>query len=203
MKIEIHDSLEAVGATAWDALQAGSRLRSPFLTWTWQREWVASFAQGRRLELRRVTDGTGQLVALLPLVETAPDRLMLTGGSDVSDYLDLLVLRDREEEAWTALLDARAAEPSVWELHAVPEASATVTAAPALAAAAGLTMTSRVEERCPVLRLPETWEIYLASLTGKHRHELSRKIRRFEREGTRKNGQAGQQLRLLPRSLSS
>ena len=182
MKIEIHDSLEAVGATAWDALQAGSRLRSPFLTWTWQREWVASFAQGRRLELRRVTDGTGQLVALLPLVETAPDRLMLTGGSDVSDYLDLLVLRDREEEAWTALLGARAAEPSVWELHAVPEASATVTAAPALAAAAGLTMTSGVEERCPVLRLPETWETYLASLSGKHRHELSRKIRRFERE---------------------
>ena len=88
-----------------------SRLRSPFLTWTWQREWVASFAQGRRLELRRVTDGTGQLVALLPLVETAPDRLMLTGGADVSDYLDLLALRDREEEAWTALLGARAAEP--------------------------------------------------------------------------------------------
>src|SRR4029434_5660747 len=59
LKIEIHDSLEAVGATAWDALQAGSRLRSPFLTWTWQREWVASFAPRRRLRVKRVTAGTG------------------------------------------------------------------------------------------------------------------------------------------------
>jgi CelD/BcsL family acetyltransferase involved in cellulose biosynthesis len=182
VKIEIHDSLEAVGATAWDALQAGSRLRSPFLAWTWQHEWVSAFRGGRRLELRRVTDGTGQVVALLPLIETAPGRLMLTGGTDVSDYLDLLALRDREEEAWTALLGARATERSVWELHAVPAASPTVTAMPALGAAIGLTVTSVVEERCPVLRLPATWETYLASLPGKHRHELSRKIRRFERE---------------------
>jgi CelD/BcsL family acetyltransferase involved in cellulose biosynthesis len=143
---------------------------------------VTAFAAGRRLELRRVTDGTGQLVALLPLIEIAPGQLMLTGGADVSDYLDLLVLREREEEAWTALLAARATDRSVWELHAVPAASPTVTAVPALAAAAGLTVTSVVEERCPVLRLPDTWETYLASLSGKHRHELSRKIRRFERE---------------------
>ena len=142
MKIEIHDSLEAVGATAWDALQAGSRLRSPFLTWTWQREWVASFAQGRRLELRRVTMARASWWRCCPWWRPRPADCMLMGGSDVSDYLDLLVLRDREEEAWTALLQSRAAEPSVWELHAVPEASATVTAAPALAAAAGLTMTA-------------------------------------------------------------
>jgi hypothetical protein len=50
------------------------------------------------------------------------------------------------------------------------------------AAAAGLTVTSVVEERCPVLKLPDTWETYLASLSSKHRHEMSRKIRRFERE---------------------
>jgi CelD/BcsL family acetyltransferase involved in cellulose biosynthesis len=182
VKIEIHDSLEAVGPSDWDALQAGTRLRSPFLTWIWQSEWVTAFSGGRRLEVRRVTDGTGQLVAVLPLIELGPDRLMLTGGSDVSDYLDLIVLRDREEEAWTALLGARATERPGWELHAVPAASPTVTAGPALAAAVGLTMTSVVEERCPVLHLPDSWETYLASLSSKHRHELSRKIRRFERE---------------------
>jgi CelD/BcsL family acetyltransferase involved in cellulose biosynthesis len=182
VKIEIHDSLDAVGASAWDALQGASRLRSPFLAWTWQSEWVRAFGEGRRLEVRRVTDGTGQLVALLPLIEIAPGRLMFTGGSDVSDYLDLIALRDREEEAWTALLAARAADRSTWEMHAVPEASATVTAMPALAAAAGLSVTNTVEERCPVLQLPTTWDAYLASLSGKHRHEMSRKIRRFERE---------------------
>jgi CelD/BcsL family acetyltransferase involved in cellulose biosynthesis len=182
VKTDVHDSLEAVGADAWDALHAESRLRSPFLSWTWQREWVAVFAEGRRLELRRVVDGTGRLVGLLPLVQIGPDRWLLVGGADVSDYLDLIALRDHEEEAWAALLSARAADPAVWELHAVPAASPTVTAMPALAGAAGLEVTSSVEERCPVLTLPDSWDTLLASLSGKHRHEISRKLRRFERE---------------------
>ena len=182
MKIDVHDTLEAVGPEAWDALHAQSRLRSPFLTWTWQREWVAVFGEGRRLELRRAVDGGGRLVALLPLVEIAPERWLLVGGADVSDYLDLIVLRDREEEAWAGLLGARAASPASWELHAVPGASPTVTAMPALAAAVGLTVDAPCEERCPVLALPESWDALLASLSGKHRHELARKLRRFDRE---------------------
>ncbi|MER3395928.1 MAG: hypothetical protein C4318_00455 [Acidimicrobiia bacterium] len=38
------------------------------------------------------------------------------------------------------------------------------------------------EEVCPVLELPGSYAEYLASLTSKHRHELRRKIRRFEAE---------------------
>jgi CelD/BcsL family acetyltransferase involved in cellulose biosynthesis len=182
VKTDVHDSLEAVGAAAWDTLHAESRLRSPFLAWTWQFEWVSVFGEGRRLELRRVVDGTGRLVALLPLLETAPGRWLLAGGADVSDYLDLLAVRDREEEAWAALLGARATDRAVWELHAVPGTSPTVTALPGLAAAAGLTASVTLEERCPVLALPDSWETLLASLSGKHRHELTRKLRRFERE---------------------
>ena len=43
-------------------------------------------------------------------------------------------------------------------------------------------MTVAVEERCPILELPATWEAYLATLSGKHRHEMLRKLRRLERE---------------------
>jgi CelD/BcsL family acetyltransferase involved in cellulose biosynthesis len=182
VKTDVHDSLEAVGPDAWDALHAESRLRSPFLAWAWQREWVGVFGEGRRLELHRVVDGTGHLVALLPLVETAPDHWLLVGGADISDYLDLLAVRDREDEAWAALLGSRATDRAVWELHAVPASSPTVTALPALAAAAGLEVSAPVEERCPILALPESWDALLATLSGKHRHELTRKLRRFERE---------------------
>ena len=182
LKVEILDGLDAVGAGAWDALAASARLPAPFLGWTWQAEWARAFATGCRLEIRRVTDGEGRLVALLPLYETAPGRLALLGGADVCDYLDLLALRGHESRAWAAILESRAAEPAVWELHAVPAASPTVTALPGLAAACGLTAETRVEERCPVLELPATWEAYLAGLSGKHRHELQRKLRRIDRE---------------------
>lgn len=182
MKVEIHDRLEAIDAGAWDEVVAASRLRSPFLTWAWQREWVRAFAEGCRLEIRAVVDPADRLLAVLPLHEIEPGLLRLVGGADVSDYLDLIAVQGREEEAWTALLQARAAERAVWRLHAVPAASPTVTALPALAAACALVASSEVEERCPVLTLPGSWEAYLETLPGKHRHEMMRKLRRFERE---------------------
>src|SRR3989441_9043126 len=182
MKTDVVDRLEAVGVAAWDHLVAQSRLGSPFLTWTWQREWTRAFAADRRLEIRRVEDAEGRLVALLPLHEAAPGVLTLIGGADISDYLDLIALAGREEEAWMALLQSRAAERVAWDLHAVPGTSPTVTVLPQLAPACGLSASVAIEERCPVLALPSSWEAYLASLSGKHRHELMRKTRRLERD---------------------
>ena len=182
MKVSIRDRLDAVGARAWDDLVAASRLRSPFLSWTWQCEWSRTFAEQRRLEIRCVEDDGGDLVAVLPLYESATGAMEIIGGADVSDYLDLIAVKGREEEAWTALFQSRSADAVEWILHAVPEASPTVSALPPLASASGLEVSATVEERCPVLALPPSWEAYLARLSGKHRHELQRKIRRLERE---------------------
>jgi CelD/BcsL family acetyltransferase involved in cellulose biosynthesis len=182
VKVQIHDGLDAIGARAWDELAALCRLRSPFVTWTWQQQWVQAFAGGCRLQIHAVTDPADRLFALLPLYEIEPGLLNLVGGADVSDYLDLIAVEGREDEAWTALLQARAADPARWRLHAVPAASPTVTTLPALAAACALAASSTVEERCPVLALPDSWDAYLDTLTGKHRHEIKRKLRRFERE---------------------
>lgn len=181
MKVETFDRLEAIGPAAWSALHEGARLRSPFLTFAWQRAWVGAFAPDRRLDIRTVKDAAGQLVAILPLYEKAHGLLELIGGRDVSDYLDLLALAGREGEAWSALLAARGDGPE-WLLHAVPAQSPTVTALPALAGAADVAVTLAVEERCPVLPLPGSWDAYLAGLGGKHRHEMQRKIRRLWRE---------------------
>jgi CelD/BcsL family acetyltransferase involved in cellulose biosynthesis len=182
VKVDVHDRLEAVEPAAWNRLHASSRLRSPFLSFTWQEAWTRAFVSERRLEVRTVKDADGSLVAVLPLYEVASGVMELVGGADVSDYLDLLSVADREEAAWAALLSSRGDDRDAWVLHAVPAASPTLTVAPALAAAAGLDAAVSVEERCPVLALPESWDAYLARLPGKHRHELQRKVRRLERE---------------------
>jgi CelD/BcsL family acetyltransferase involved in cellulose biosynthesis len=183
MKVDLHDRLETVGPATWNTLHARTRQRVPFLGWTWQTEWVRAFAAGHRLELWRVAEDDGSLVALLPLVAVDPATSRLVGGADVSDYLDLICAAGREEEAWAALLGARGVPGPAWELHAVPGGSPTVRALPALAAAAGLVVDVAVEERCPILDpLPASWDAYLAGLTGKQRHELTRKMRRLERE---------------------
>jgi CelD/BcsL family acetyltransferase involved in cellulose biosynthesis len=182
VKTEILDDLDAVGPAAWQALHAASALRSPFLSWVWQTEWKRAFAAESRLELRRVTDDAGRLLGLLPLYEAEPGLLRLLGGVDVSDYLDLLAEAGREIDVWSALLGSRGPERPVWDLHSVPAASPTVKRLPALAAEHGVDVRVAVEERCPILALPATWEAYLAGLSGKHRHELTRKMRRLERE---------------------
>jgi CelD/BcsL family acetyltransferase involved in cellulose biosynthesis len=174
--------MEAVGRAAWEDLCAASRLRAPFSSWTWQTEWLHAFAADRRLEIRTVEDADGTLVGALPLFEAAPDLLRIVGGADVSDYLDVLAVMGREEEVWSALLQARAADRDVWQLHAVPAASPTISALPGIAATCGLKVATAVEERCPVLDLPDSWDEYLGSLPSKHRHELQRKIRRLRRE---------------------
>ena len=182
MKTEILEDLDAVGPAAWQALHAASALRSPFLGWIWQSEWARAFAPANRLEIRKVTDDTGRLLGLLPLYEAEPDVLRVLGGVDVSDYLDLLAEAGRETEVWTALLASRPPTRPAWDLHSVPASSPTVQQLPALAAEHGLDVQVGVEERCPVLALPATWDDYLAGLSGKHRHEMLRKMRRLERE---------------------
>ena len=184
MKIEVLEDLDAVGPAAWQALHTATAGRSPFLSWTWQSEWTRAFAPGERLEIRRVTDDAGRLLGLLPLYEAEPGVFRLIGGADVSDYLDVLAEAGREDEVWAALLGSRPAARPVWEIHSVPAASPTVTRLPALAAEHGAEVTAVVEERCPILSLPTTWDAYLAGLSGKHRHEMLRKIRRLERENS-------------------
>jgi CelD/BcsL family acetyltransferase involved in cellulose biosynthesis len=182
VKVDLHDRLEAVGSAAWDDLLARSPRPSPFLSWTWQFHWAATFAGDRRLEIRTVVDASGRLVAILPLYEAEPGVWRVLGGVDVSDYLDLIAEAGQEEEAWRSLLAARGADNATWDLHAVPATSYTVTALPRLVAEQGGEVTVAVEERCPILSLPRSWEAYLVTLSGKHRHELTRKLRRMERE---------------------
>ena len=182
MKIEVLEHLDAVGPAAWQTLHATTALRSPFLTWTWQSEWARAFAPDDRLEIRRVLDDAGRLLGLLPLYEVEPGVFRLIGGVDVSDYLDLIAEAGREAEVWAALVSSRPVGRPVWDLHSIPAASPTVRQLPALAAEHGVEATVTLEQRCPVLAVPASWDAYLAALSGKHRHELLRKTRRLERE---------------------
>lgn len=181
MKIQTLPGLEALDAGRWNTLLALSAQPSVFMTWQWQGAWLRAFG-GRPLQLLSASDATESLVAVLPLHEAEPGLWRMVGGVDVSDYLDLIAAAGREEEVWEALLQHRAADRSVWHLRGIRAESPTAERLPGLAPAHGLTAAVEREERCPVLRLPESWDAYLAMLSGKDRHELRRKMRKLEAE---------------------
>ena len=182
MKIETLTGLDAVEPARWNALVAESSAGSVFLTAQWQAQWLRSFGAGRPVRVLAATDATETLVGLLPLYEDEPGLWRIVGGVDVSDYLDLIAAPGREEEVWEALLQHRAAERAVWHLRGIRADSPSATRLPGLAPAHGLACVVEREERCPVLRLPESWDAYLATLSGKDRHELRRKMRKLEAE---------------------
>jgi CelD/BcsL family acetyltransferase involved in cellulose biosynthesis len=104
------------------------------------------------------------------------------GGEDVSDYLDLIAEPGAEGAVWESLCQHRAGERVAWDLRGIRPGSCSIERLPSLAAAHGLAVETGVEERCPVLPLPATWDEYLARLSGKDRHELRRKMRKLEAE---------------------
>jgi CelD/BcsL family acetyltransferase involved in cellulose biosynthesis len=172
-----------IGEAGWNRLVERCRAPAPFATWQFQTAWFHAFAAGR-LHLFGAQDGAGDWVGILPLHEApTPDGpvLRLVGGTDIADYLDLIALAGREEEVWKAILPALG--DLAWravDLRPVPAASATPTLLSSLAASAGLSCRIEIEDRCPVIELPGSWEGYLAMLSGKERHELRRKLRRAE-----------------------
>ena len=182
MKVQARPGFDTFAEGPWNALVARAAAPSVFLTWQWQIAWARAFAAECPLRVLAVHEDGGDLVGLLPLFEDAPGVWAPIGGADVSDYLDLIAPAGREREVWAALLDWRRSRPETWALRGLRPDSATLAVLPELAAAHGLAATTAVEERCPVLPLPESWEAYLAGLTGKDRHELRRKMRKLENE---------------------
>ncbi|MDH7500392.1 MAG: GNAT family N-acetyltransferase, partial [candidate division NC10 bacterium] len=95
----------------------------------------------------------------------------------------ILSLPGKEPQVWEEILKSLHPLPpriKGLDLHCLPAHSPTLQALPDLARSLGYRVSVEVEEVCPVLKLPESWEAYLSLLNGKDRHELRRKMRKAE-----------------------
>jgi CelD/BcsL family acetyltransferase involved in cellulose biosynthesis len=191
MKIETYTDLGGFDALAgaWNDLLKRSTFDTLFLTWEWQRTWWEHLGEGDLL-LITLHDDQGHLIGIAPLYRTVSARgerkLNIVGCVDVSDYLDIIVAQGREKEVYSALLNyLDSAEVARWdaaELCNVPEISPAHQALAEMAVERGYEFRTLIEDVCPVIDLPATWDGYLASLDKKQRHEIRRKMRRIERE---------------------
>jgi len=182
---EIFDHLQP----AWNRLLSQSASDTPFLTWEFQKTWWESFGQGRALRVITARQ-SGDLIGIAPLyVETLPDgqqTLRLIGGLEVADYLDAIIPAGQERVVLPTLLDYLWDDAAyAWDLldlHNVPATSPTREVFRSWAAQRGRRIDERVEEVCPILQLPSTWDAYLQSLDSKQRHEIRRKMRKIQTE---------------------
>ena len=189
-----HVYTDATGFAAlheeWNPLLRNSASDTLFLTWEWQSTWWEHLGEGELYLLAMRTD-EGRLVGIAPLrltmLDDGPNDLSIVGCRDVSDYLDLIAASGHEEKVYSALLDWLGSDEAPnWDLADlcnIPAASPTHSLLAEMAAARGYQVQTEVEDVCPIISLPSTWDEYLSSLNKKQRHEIRRKIRRAEGSG--------------------
>ncbi|MFZ5917536.1 MAG: GNAT family N-acetyltransferase [Chloroflexota bacterium] len=189
MQIECYQQATGFDALAaeWNPLLQRSAADTIFLTYEWQRTWWDFFATGRELCLLAFRHG-GKLVGLAPFyfqaLASGKTVLQIIGGVDICDYLDIIALPEWQEQVYQALLTFLIQQAPHWDeidLHCVPQTSP-YQLLESVAQEKQLTIHRRVEDVCPIIPLPDTWDDYLALLNKKQRHELRRKMRRAERE---------------------
>lgn len=191
MRIEHH--FESGGFWAlkpeWNSLLHRSHSDTLFLTWEWQSTWWQHLGEGELLLLGFRSSEEGRLVGIAPLFRTRSENgcriLNIVGCRDVSDYLDLIVERGQEEAVYTALLDYLADEATAWDvidLCNIPHGSPICGQLRHLAEGRGYQTQIEVEDVCPLIELPATWDEYLTMLDKKQRHEVRRKLRKAELE---------------------
>jgi CelD/BcsL family acetyltransferase involved in cellulose biosynthesis len=184
-------------AAEWNDLVGRTRFNSIFLTYEWQTTWWDSLGQGDLWIIAFRCPQSQALIGIAPLflhtmetgANTGKRQFNLVGCIEVSDYLDIIAARDREEEVYAALLAwLHSPEAPAWDildLCNLPEASRTYHALPELAAASGLRVEVVQEDTAPQFALPMRYELYLQEqVEKKQRHEIRRKQRRAEREAT-------------------
>jgi CelD/BcsL family acetyltransferase involved in cellulose biosynthesis len=175
-------------AGEWNGLLHRSAADTLFLTVEYQQAWWQHLGRGE-LALVAIRDGA-ELVGIVPLFAADDDggsrALATIGCVEVSDYLDLIAARGREREVLAALLDFLSGEDAPrWDyldLCNIPEGSPTLSLLPQMAEERGWSVSVGLDAVCPLVRLPSTWEEYLASLAGKERREIRRKLGRAEGE---------------------
>jgi CelD/BcsL family acetyltransferase involved in cellulose biosynthesis len=197
---------EALGG-GWDDLLATAAAPSPFLCWDWLRTWWEVFGAGRGLRVL-VAQEEGRPRALWPLMRARVGgrlarrwrRLLTIGqqGETQAEALDLIAPAGTEEAAARAfaahLCGPRAADWDALLLERVPADSAALAALRRALAEHGRPAAPCAPVSAPWLRLPSTWETFLAGRSRNFVRQLRQARNRLARAGAVRIRRVGEDL---------
>jgi CelD/BcsL family acetyltransferase involved in cellulose biosynthesis len=179
-------------APEWDALVERSIANTVFSTVEWLSNWWAAYHPGELwvVTLREGDRDDDRLLAIAPwFIETTSEGervLRGVGCFEVTDYVDCILDQDCTEPLYELLAYQLVENADRYDricLCNLPENSPTHTQLANFLKRQHYDAKVEVEDVCPVIPLPETWEDYLRQLDKHNRHELRRKLRRSAGEG--------------------
>jgi len=169
-------------AVEWDDLVDCSMTATPFQSLAYQRAWWSNLGPGN-LHTITVRDDGGQLAAIACFY-VVDGKLYFNGCTEETDYLDLIAPSERAAPTWDRVFDVLEGNDfPAWQgldLCNIPAASPSNEILQQQAEKRGYHFQSAVQEVCPVIPLPDTFDAYLMELDKKQRHEIRRKRRRAD-----------------------
>jgi hypothetical protein len=156
----------------WEAIFAKEALAMPFFRPKWHE--VSAFTEPDWQPFYLLVNDT--IVApLMRLRET----VTFSGNTEIADYLDIVGPPDAKKQAWDELIPyLKSLGIKKIELHNVAESSGTY--AYFKAPSAGIQVAVTQEDTTPIVSLPSSWDEYQEKLDRHSRHELRRKLRKFD-----------------------
>ena len=188
MQVQLFTGTEAFKALTeeWDALVQNGITNTPFQYLAYQQAWWQHLQPSGAALYTVATYADNDLVAI-GCFYLLDGILHFNGCVEETDYLDLIVTAEQAEPGWTAvfnhLISADFPNWQAIDLCNVPQDSPTRTILPKLVQEHGYTVQESVQEVCPVIELPETFDGYLANIDSKQRREVKRKLRRAKGAG--------------------
>jgi CelD/BcsL family acetyltransferase involved in cellulose biosynthesis len=144
----------------WLSLWQRSLTQPFFLHPEFQRLWWLHEGRGELLIIT-VNNDDGGLVGLLPLFKDS-DHLRITGATDLSDYLDILVDPTNQDLIYREIL-LGLSKIGNWKelrLENISQSSPTFTQLPVAARSIGWQLEQAQQNLCPVISLPPTQDEY-------------------------------------------
>ncbi len=140
---------------------------NPFCTYGWVGIWHKTIGRDWDPYILNVND---EVIA--PFARKN-NELIFAGGGEVADYLDIIGTDEAKIRVWPEIIEYLKTD-GVTSVHLnnIPQNSSTLS----------FFKSYEKEDTTPMMTLPNTWDEYLKTLNKKSRHEMERKIRKFERE---------------------
>ncbi|MDI6604894.1 MAG: GNAT family N-acetyltransferase [Thermoanaerobacteraceae bacterium] len=169
---------------AWEGLKNNANIY-PFNTFEWIINWWKYFGNGKKMFILLFKNDC-KIIGIAPLMITFgemgfPIKRIKFIGSNNSDYLDFIV-RDGYEDIFYKTLIRYLEEVinpyTVLDLEHIPENSGIYS----YIKEGHFYYDYDIQDICPYIKLPPTWDEYLSILDGKFRRNLNYETRRFFKE---------------------
>jgi CelD/BcsL family acetyltransferase involved in cellulose biosynthesis len=178
----VKDNLDGLKSYRADSRQK-LNWSSVFVLPEWMQVWWQVFGDEAEMWIRTVREGD-RVIGIAPLM-VKNDTALFIGATDVCDYLDFIVTPGHEKNFFEIILDDmnKSDIKRLGLKHVRPDSTVLLHLAP-LAQRRGLVVETVKENVSFEMDLPVSFEEYLEKLSTKQRHEVRRKLRRLNEEGT-------------------